>query len=247
MIRVYLLNINELENIHYEESLFGQRRKELIERYKHEEDKKLSAAAELLLIYALKQLDPEVELPLNISVEAKGKPALETKISVTPELSKQGFKNGVVCFSLSHSNEFAACAVSNEPVGVDIEFIKRKEMQYPEKILHKEEAETYAFISNPLEKKKYFFECWTLKESYLKNLGIGLIVRSGDFLISEDRLEASNKKLKPRYAHCLTPGEIRNTDWKFDANYKVSYCIAKKDADAKAVALTAKDFEGLFQ
>ena len=126
---------------------------------------------------------------------------------------------------------------------MDIEYIKRPELPNPEKILHPEEAGTLGFISNPLEKKKYFFECWTGKESYLKNLGIGLIVRSSDFLVSEDRLEANNKKLKSRYVHCMEPGEVLGTDWKFDANYKISVCSMKKDADSVTRMLTAKDLK----
>jgi len=242
MIRTYLLNVKELEQIKYDEAQFSERRRENIAKYKHDKDKNLAAAAELLLIYALKELDPGLELPLKITEDEKGKPQLDTKLNLSDELKKKGFKNGTVYFSISHSGDYAACSVSNEPIGLDIENIKRKELSHPEKILHKEEAETYSFITNPLEKKKYFFECWTLKESYLKNLGIGLIVRSGDFMISEDRLEASNKKLKKRYAHCCTPGEVLHTDWKFDANYKVSYCTGKKDPDVKTIALTAKDF-----
>lgn len=245
MVRTYLLNINELDKISCNEDLFGERRKEKMERFKRENDKKLSTAAELLLIYALKQLDPNVELPLKVAEDDKGKPQLETKITVTDELEKKGFKKGTVYFNISHSNEYAVCSVSNDMIGVDIEWIKRGELQHPESILHKEEAEVYSFVTNPLEKKKYFFECWTLKESYLKNLGIGLVVRSSDFMISEDRLEASNKKLKRRYAHCCKPGEVLGTDWKFDANYKVSYCVAKKDPDVKTMVLTAKDFEGM--
>ena len=246
MVRTYLLNINELEHITYDPEVFSERRKEIIGRLKREEDQKLSAAAELLLIYALKQLVGDVELPLKIVTDAHDKPQLDMKFPVTEEMKKLGFKKGTIYFCISHSKDYAACAVSNEPVGVDIEWIKRGEMPHAETILHKEEAEVYSFVTNPLEKQKYFFECWTLKESYLKNLGIGLIVRSGDFMISEDRLEATNKKLKKRYAHCCTPGEVLNTDWKFDANYKVSYCTAKKDPNVRTAVLTAKDLEGMF-
>ena len=65
-------------------------------------------------------------------------------------------------------------------------------------------------------------------------------------MITENRLEASNKKLKPRYAHCCTPGEIINTDWKFDANYKVAYCVAKKDPDTRTVLISAADMKKCF-
>ena len=246
MIRSYLLNVEELEKINYDKSLFSARRQEIIEKFKREEDKKLAAASELLLIYALKQLSPELSLPLSIKEDEKGRPELEEKLSLAKDSAFKCFKGGTVYFNISHSKDYAACAVSNEPIGIDIEYIKMNKLPNPEKILHPEEAQTLAFITNPTEKSKYFFECWTLKESYLKNLGIGLIIRPNEFRVNEDELDAPGKKLKKRYVHCCTPGEIRNTDWKFDASYRVSVCSMKKDSDFKIEALSAEKFATLF-
>ena len=41
------------------------------------------------------------------------------------------FKNEKeICFSLSHSEERVMCGISSDPVGVDVEFIKDKSMDY---------------------------------------------------------------------------------------------------------------------
>lgn len=243
MIRAYLLNIEELDNITIDKSLFSKRRLEITENFKREEDKKLSTASELLLIYALKQISADFPLPLKIKEDERGRPELEEKLDIGKDPALKCFKGGTVYFNISHSKDYAACAVSNEPIGIDIEYVKMNKLPNPEKILHPEEAQTLAFITNPSEKSKYFFECWTLKESYLKNLGIGLAIRPNEFRVSEDLLDAPGKKLKKRYVHCCTPGEVRNTDWKFDASYKVSVCSMKKDPDFKITALKASDFE----
>ncbi len=240
MIRTYLLNVGELENINYDESSFSERRRKSIERFKREEDKKLSAAAELLLIYALKQFVPELRLPLEITEDEKGRPEISSDISI----DKKIFNSGRIYFNISHSKDYSICSISDETVGVDIEYCKVNSIPKPEAVLYPKEAETLAFITNPSEKNKYFFECWTLKESYLKNLGIGLEIRPREFMVTEDFIEAPGRKLKKRYVHCLKPGEIKNADWKFDMNYKVSVCSMKKDADFKAEVLTAKDFAG---
>ena len=243
MIRTYLLNIEELEKINFDEGLFSDRRKEIIEKRKPENDKKLAKAAEILLIHALKELDPNVELPLQISEEEKGKPFLETKIETSEELRKAGFRAGKVYFSISHAHEYAAVSISDKEVGCDIEWIKRKAIEKPEKLLYPKEQETIAFITNPMEKQKYFFECWTLKEAYLKQVGTGINVKTSEIYVSEDKVESNTIKTKKRYAHCSKPGEIKNTDWKFDMNYKISVCSMHKDKDTKIAELKAEDFK----
>lgn len=232
MIRTYLLNRKELENINYSEDVFSEVRREKLGRIKFEEDRELSSCVELLLIYALKQLDPEITLPLDVKEDKSGKPQLESQVS--------GYKE--IYYNLSHAKDWAVCSVSDEPVGVDIEYIKVKEILHPDKILHEEEFKTFSFVTNPLEKKKYFYECWVTKESYLKNLGIGLIVRPSNFMINEDRLVTDGgAKLKKRYVHVYKSEEIKNSDWKFSAGYQMAVCSMKKDDDSKAVIVSADD------
>ena len=66
-----------------------------------------SFAASLLLDEAVRRHFPAVPRPLVLSAQANGKPYL----SDSPE----------VHFSLSHSSDWAICAVSNHPVGADIQ------------------------------------------------------------------------------------------------------------------------------
>ena len=71
-------------------------------------------------------------------------------------------------FNLSHSGEMAVCAVSSNPVGIDVEETR--------------EDLDYADISNhhflPSERRKLdrdrFYRIWTAKEAFLKGLGEGL-------------------------------------------------------------------------
>ena len=232
MIRTYLLNRGELEKIKYDSTIFGGRRNADIERRRSDKDKELSAAAELALIYAMRTEIPDIELPLKVTEGEKGKPEFE---------SPEGWH-----FSISHSRDFAVCSISDESVGVDIEYIKEVALPVPERVLHPRELETFAFITNPLEKQKYFFECWTAKESYLKNLGIGLTVRPAEFYVEEDIcLVEGGHKLKKRYVHIYRSEEIKGTDWKFGANYRMSVCSMKKDPDSRARIITADDVNGV--
>ena len=262
MIRTYLINRNELSEIPYTQDMLSSDRREKIEKLKKDEDKARSACAELLLIYALKQLG-ETELPLRISQDERSKLTLE---------------DSPWQFNFSHAGDYAVCAVSDAPVGVDIEYVRVKEIPAAERILHPEEAQLLLYISNANEKKKYFYECWVAKESYLKKLGIGLIVRPRDFLVSEDRLKIRDQEfsarkghhsvaaqlgsapagketetgkdntleqnlsyLEQRYVHVFEPGEIRGTDWKFDAGYRAAVCSMAKDPDSVARLIHAAD------
>ena len=66
----------------------------------------LTLACGLLLIKALKAAAPEFLPPLDISCGKDGK----------PELVGSG-----IFFNLSHSGNYAACAVSDSPIGLDIQ------------------------------------------------------------------------------------------------------------------------------
>ena len=232
MIRTYLLNRTELEKINYSEEIFSLGRREKLSKIKFDEDRQLSACVELLLIYALRRLDPHIALPLEISEERSGKLRLDSPVS--------GYKE--IHFNLSHAKDWAVCSVSDNIVGVDIEDAKGKLIARPEKILHPDEYRTYGYITNSREKLKYFYECWVSKESYLKQLGTGLIVRPSNFMVSEDKLVTEEgAKLKKRYVHVYKSEEIKNSDWKFDSGYAMAVCSYKKDPDTSAAIITADD------
>lgn len=231
MVRAYLINRNELEKLSFDEAILTEARREKIARLKHEDDKQLSACVELLLIHALKKLDPEIALPLKITEEESGNLLLDTPVAGFPKLF----------FNLSHSRDYAACAVCDEPVGVDIESVKTKDVAHMDRILHKKEYQVLGFITNSEEQKKYFYECWVTKESYLKNLGLGLSVRPSDFMVDEDLLETEEKGLQKRYVHIYKADEVQNADWHFDAGYRFAICTHKKDKDTTVEILTAGD------
>lgn len=68
-------------------------------------------------------------------------------------------------FSISHSGDFAVCALDDVPIGVDLEQHRPLDTERL--------AKRYLGISEPLTREK-FFSLWTKKESYLKAVGIGL-------------------------------------------------------------------------
>ncbi len=80
-------------------------RKEKLARLKPEAARRCSLCAELLLIEAVRRADGAFPLPLQIQSDPFGKPYLDGR-----EYE----------FSLSHSRRYAACALADFPLGLDI-------------------------------------------------------------------------------------------------------------------------------
>ncbi len=92
------------------------------------------------------------------------------------EHGKPALSTGGVSFNLSHSGGWAVVAVINEgAVGVDIEVL-RNDLDVEalaQRYFHPREAEMV--VSEQGEaRRRMFFRCWTVKESYLKMVGVGL-------------------------------------------------------------------------
>ncbi len=115
-----------------------------------------SIISELLLIHALRQADHSIRLPLPIMTEEQGKPYL---------------KDSSTSFSLSHSGRFAACALSDQPIGLDIQELRKPHERMLERCFSESERLFIRTSENPAEA---FTMIWCLKESYVKATGTGL-------------------------------------------------------------------------
>ncbi|MBR5095273.1 MAG: 4'-phosphopantetheinyl transferase superfamily protein [Oscillospiraceae bacterium] len=120
-------------------------------------------AAELLLIRALRESGAALELPLDIHAQLGGKPFL------------------AVCpwhFSISHSGSFAACALSDHEIGLDIQ----EERGFPKAFLSRFfHADEQRYVLDAEDREKAFCEIWTRKESLLKLNGTGLYTTLASF------------------------------------------------------------------
>lgn len=97
-------------------------------------------------------------------------------------------------FSLSHTRELAACAISGAfDIGVDVETSgdSKDLMALAERFFAPREAS--ALRALPIEKQiDHFYSIWTLKEAYVKARGLGLSLPLDciAFQIDADRIEA---------------------------------------------------------
>ena len=141
-------------------------RREKLARLKHEGAKRLSLAAELALIKAVRNVYPSAPLPIRCKRGKHGKPYL----SDYPELY----------INLSHSGNYAVCAGSDYEVGIDIQQMRRANFRIAERFFTKQECE---YISGS---ESRFFELWSKKESYVKATGSGITVPLNSFSVLEN-------------------------------------------------------------
>lgn len=169
---VKYLNVNEL-NIDEIAKKVSRERLLKAEKYKSESDKKRSIAVEYLLNEMISEGLNRNELkgvtnftfPASITYDSKGKPHIYDIDS----------KTDLIHFSLSHSGDYVACMISNVPCGVDIERHSKRPYDKIARRVCKEGEKGF------IKSTKEFYDLWTLKESVLKAVGLGLSLDMRDF------------------------------------------------------------------
>ncbi len=160
----------DLRNINPDDAaiwdILSPERKEKIQKLKMSHSKLESIGAELALIKAVKHFYPDTPLPLRYYRNSHGKPYL----SDFPNLH----------ISISHSGDYAVCAVSDTEVGIDIQKIKEANFRIADRYFTIEERE---YIG---EDTRLFFDLWSRKESYVKATGTGLTVPLNSFSTLHD-------------------------------------------------------------
>ncbi|MCH5348880.1 MAG: 4'-phosphopantetheinyl transferase superfamily protein [Oscillospiraceae bacterium] len=76
-----------------------------------------------------------------------------------------------VHFNISHSGQYVVCAVCNRPVGVDVQEIAPYQPDVAAKVCSNVELSQIEASGNQAAE---FTKAWTIKEAYLKMLGLGL-------------------------------------------------------------------------
>lgn len=124
--------------------------------YRFEADRRLSAAAYLLLRLALCN-EFGIDEPIAFSYASRGKPLLRDY--------------PLIHFNLSHCRSAVACVVSETEAGVDAQEITPISDGVAEKVLNSSEFKAYKTSENPFA---LFCKYWAIKESLLKRTGIGI-------------------------------------------------------------------------
>ncbi|TYQ14629.1 UNVERIFIED_CONTAM: 4'-phosphopantetheinyl transferase [Acetivibrio alkalicellulosi] len=127
-------------------------------------------------------------------------------------------------YNISHSGQWVLCAISNMPVGIDVEIVKEMDLRIAERFFS--EAETKDLLmKKENERLEYFFDLWTLKESYIKADGRGLHIPLNSF-----SFKIENEKITFNTQNELKQCFFKR--YKIDNHYKLSVCsLASKFPD----------------
>ena len=138
-------------------------RREKINRFRFDKDKRLSLGAGMLVSCALGQAG--IRHPDIVTADL-GKPELADHPNVH--------------FNISHSGSLAVCVISESPVGVDVEFIRNVDWRLARRCFREDEL---IWLEKAPDTDYAFTQLWTRKESYLKLLGTGLSREMNSFSV----------------------------------------------------------------
>ena len=170
--------------------------------YKHADSLQRSLLGELLMRKILSQKLHISEIEIVFWIGDKGKPYLS---------------NHPLHFNISHSGRWVVGAFADKEVGIDVEHIRNPNYEVSKRFYSESEINILDAIGDPELKKDYFFQLWTLKESYLKAIGTGLTKSLSSFTIT-----TSGGKIT------LVDGapidHIFFKQYAFDKEYKLAVC-----------------------
>lgn len=213
-MEIYATNIKELDTLTLNKLVIHltTEKKSKIKRYKNFEDIKRTVVGELiirtLVIEKLQKKNSELIFMKN----DYGKPEL-----------KGAFEQ--FHYNISHSGDWVVCAIDNKLIGIDIELIKPINLLIAHRFFSKQE-----YLDLTLKKgdnqQLYFYDLWTLKESYIKADGRGLSIPLNSFtitLINNEFVMTENSE--GRYAFFK--------QYSIDSDYRMGVCSFKNNFPSK--------------
>lgn len=162
MIDLYAMECPQLisaEQYHLLWDLCSAARREQVRKFVFQRDKEIAVFTECFARYCISKKFGLSFEAMTFSRNSYGKPYLTNTSDVL--------------FNVSHSGNYIICGVSSKPVGVDVEEFGKAPLEVAEYFFNMDEKRALREKSGE-EADKLFYALWTLKEAYLKRVGIGL-------------------------------------------------------------------------
>ncbi len=175
MENLYYIRIDDTINqntLNYLLTFVSKEKKEQINRYYFNVDKKLSLYADLIVRVIACKTFGLTNKDIDFFKSEYGKPNLNNYLNFH--------------YNVSHTRNAIAVVVSDSQVGVDIEKIREAEFKIVNRFFTQPEIE---FIDNTVaESKKRFYIVWTKKEAYIKYIGKGLYIPLNSFNVFDETI-----------------------------------------------------------
>jgi 4'-phosphopantetheinyl transferase len=170
----YKYDIRDLTDAEYQKwyRQMSKEKQNQVDKLRLEADKKRTVAGEMLARKAVAEYSGVKAEDIIFAISESGKPYIE---------------NSKFEFNISHSGDYAVCAVNETPIGIDIEKLRPVDLRVAKRVCN--EAELIYLFGFPPKENEFvytedkelitrFFEIWTAKEAYVKLTGQGI---DGDF------------------------------------------------------------------
>ncbi|KEK20054.1 4'-phosphopantetheinyl transferase family protein [Bacillus gaemokensis] len=222
-MNIYAVKVpKELSNYEFQCYLneISKEKREKVMRYVRQEDAIRSLFGELLIRAVIKRERGIANDLLHFSYNEYGKPYLSGELDFH--------------FNISHSGSWVVCATDNKPIGIDIELIKTIDLEIAQRFFTKEE---YRYITSQRDYNRLacFYDFWTLKESFVKAIGKGLIVPLNSFSINI----TTNRKF---ILKCnITFGSFWLNQYEIDPKYKLSVCSMHENFPSEVIQILYSD------
>ena len=205
----------------------GPEQRERIGRFHCREDALRCLCGDLLVRSVLMRKTGVQNRDLILSRDARGKP-----FCLVP---------GSGHFNLSHSGQWIIAAFDDSPVGVDIELIKPLAPGVVELALSPKEIKTMHALPET-ERLSYFTDVWTLKESWLKASGLGLIDHLSDYSVTAGTFP---------FAFQISNGKLQDDAflWSLsglDSDYRAAVCFSRDTVPSPVIFDSLEELAGFF-
>ena len=162
----YTDKLKDTETFERYYQMLSQERKNKVDQFKMDEDKRQSVCAGILLNDMLTRHGIK-EHAMVTAYKENGKPYFPQY----PELQ----------FNLSHSHGMVICSFSNREVGCDVEKRSAVRENVARRFFTSQEYQAIFIKPAGEEQEKEFYRIWTIKESFLKITGRGMSMALDEF------------------------------------------------------------------
>lgn len=170
MVHVFVMKVTDIDfdDVCWNGYL-SEERKRGAQRMRSDKNRRLHLGAETLLNLGLEAMGAKIARPAAYVRNEYGKPYLTGAEGL--------FANW------SHSGEYAACAIADKEVGIDLQLVRGNPKEgLVRRVLRPEETAYYESVP-PEQRRRLLYEYWTAKESFLKALGTGFRTPLDEFYI----------------------------------------------------------------
>ncbi|MFS1513880.1 4'-phosphopantetheinyl transferase family protein [Chengkuizengella sp. SCS-71B] len=190
-----------------------------LNKFRNKMDADRSLLGEILIRTEIMNVTNVKNLEIVFQKNSYGKPILLNK----PQLH----------YNITHSGNWVACAIDCSTIGIDVEKISPIDYTIADRFFSKQEIMDLTKKEEP-EKLKYFFDLWTLKESYIKADGRGLSIPLDSFSIRK-----TNNTIKMMTENSLK--EVFFKQYEIDDMYKCSVCALNNQFPVEPRVLSLLD------